>query len=209
MGYNLLTNGIYWGYDPLILTFLLIPGTSKKIFFGSFNPTSPLQEPSEKLKTARNFLISVFFFVFVLELNWLVFFSVSFFGPKLILMSLLTWFPVQILLMEEIRITSWSGQHPVNLMSSSWVTTLEHGQWDPGLPRLNIYWLNVLNMSIGCFILFSLSARNPSTFEGYRGFVGWNGGKNVRVWAPEITLHKSNISHPNGKRRTIFKKCLG
>ena len=29
MGYNLLINGIYWGYNPLILTIYYLPGTSK------------------------------------------------------------------------------------------------------------------------------------------------------------------------------------
>ena len=28
MGYNLVINGVYWGYNPLILTFYKLPGTS-------------------------------------------------------------------------------------------------------------------------------------------------------------------------------------
>ena len=41
----------------------------------------------------------------------------------------------------------------------------------PEVPHLNIYWLNVLNMSIGWFIWFSLSARNPTILEGHRGLL--------------------------------------
>ena len=33
MGYNLLINGVYWGYNLVTLTFYQLPGTSKQFFF--------------------------------------------------------------------------------------------------------------------------------------------------------------------------------
>ena len=76
------------------------------------------------------------------------------------------------------------------------------------LPRLNIYWLNVLNMSIGWFILFCLLGI-PQLLKSIEGFGGWNGGKRSQGMSPR-NYPPEKVTYPTKreKENTIFKKCL-